>query len=63
MITAQYAWDICSQAATLGRHVKVTCDDNAVFEGIVSYVDFDYLILSGRGFAHGQTRDLEILDD
>lgn len=62
-ISAQYAWDICSQAAERGKHVRLTCDDGAVFEGIPSHVDFDFLVLGGRGFAHGQSRHLEILDD
>ncbi len=62
-INAQYAWEVCSEAATLGKQIRVVCDDGATFDGIVSYVDYDYLILAGKGFAHGQTEHLEILDD
>lgn len=62
-INAQYAWEICSAAARQGKHVKLTCDDDSVFTGIVTEVEYDYLLMAGKGFAHGQTKELEILED
>lgn len=61
-INAQYAWEVCLEAVETGRHVRVVCDDGAKFEGIPSHVDFDYVIVGGKGFAHGQIDYIEVVD-
>lgn len=51
MITREEAWEVAMDAAMAQRQVKVTCrTDGKSFEGVLSHVDYDYVVIGGLGF-------------
>lgn len=63
MITPQEAWEVAMDAALAECQVTVTCRDEKKFSGVLSHVDYDYLIVGGLGFPLTDLTNVELKHD
>lgn len=58
-MTHEEAWHVASEVAGTGINVKLVAHDGVEFFGLLMHVDYDYLVLDGKGFPLEDVDELE----